>query len=99
MLEQIARGEAFQTLAQIGWGQDNPAFRQLFTSLAIPGGTHVEMEAFNELQRLSSSPENAALGLLAEQLVVGIGRHVPNSQNWRALPVRSQARRRMARRR
>ncbi|MFB9265059.1 alpha/beta fold hydrolase [Bradyrhizobium erythrophlei] len=58
--DQIARGEAFQTLAQIGWGQDNPAFRQLFTSLAIPDGTHIEMQAFNELQRRSSSPENAA---------------------------------------
>ena len=58
--DQIARGEAFQTLARIGWGQDNPAFRQFFTSLAIPGGSHVEMEAFNELQRRSSSPENAA---------------------------------------
>lgn len=64
--DQTARGEAFQALAQSGWGQDNPAFRQLFTSLAIPDGTHVEMEAFNELQRRSSSPENAArlIGML-----------------------------------
>lgn len=64
--DQIARGEAFQALAQSGWGLDNPAFRQLFTSLAIPNGSHVEMGAFNELQRRSSSPENAArlIGML-----------------------------------
>jgi pimeloyl-ACP methyl ester carboxylesterase len=58
--ELVARGEAFQTLARTGWGQDNPAFRQLFTSLAMPGGTQADMAAFNELQRRSSSPQNAA---------------------------------------
>ena len=24
---------------EVGWGRDNPAFRQIFTSLFIPGGT------------------------------------------------------------
>jgi hypothetical protein len=27
------------TLMRLGWGQENPAFRQLFTSQFIPGGT------------------------------------------------------------
>jgi len=26
-------------LAQVAWGKDNPAFRQVFTSRFIPGGT------------------------------------------------------------
>lgn len=54
------RGEAFRTLTRAGWGQDNPAFRQIFTSLAMPGASRQDMDAFNEMQRLSASPEVAA---------------------------------------
>src|ERR1700757_4920651 len=32
-------GEAMLTLMRLGWGQENPAFRQLFTSPFIQGGT------------------------------------------------------------
>jgi class 3 adenylate cyclase/pimeloyl-ACP methyl ester carboxylesterase len=42
-----------------GWGQDNPAFRQFFTSLFMPGATKEQMDWFNELQRTTVSPENA----------------------------------------
>ncbi|HET7754822.1 MAG TPA: alpha/beta hydrolase [Anaeromyxobacteraceae bacterium] len=42
-----------------GWGRENAAFRQLFTSLFCPGATLDQMQAFNELQRESASPENA----------------------------------------
>jgi class 3 adenylate cyclase/pimeloyl-ACP methyl ester carboxylesterase len=54
------QAEAMITLIRHGWGQDNPAFRQLFTSSFIPGATKEQMEWFNELQRVSISPENAA---------------------------------------
>ncbi len=54
------QAEAMITLIRHGWGQDNPAFRQMFTSGFIPGGTKEQMEWFNELQRISISPENAA---------------------------------------
>ena len=42
-----------------GWGQDNPAFRQFFTSRFMPGATKEQMDWFNELQRTTTSPENA----------------------------------------
>jgi pimeloyl-ACP methyl ester carboxylesterase len=42
-----------------GWGKNNPAFRQFFTSLFIPGATKEQMDWFNELQRTTISPENA----------------------------------------
>jgi pimeloyl-ACP methyl ester carboxylesterase len=42
-----------------GWGQENPAFRQIFTSLFIPGGTAEQMQWLNDLQRMTTSPENA----------------------------------------
>jgi pimeloyl-ACP methyl ester carboxylesterase len=51
--------EAMMTLIRLGWGQDNPAFRQMFTSQFVPEGTREQMEWFNELQRVSISPENA----------------------------------------
>ena len=54
------RFAAMQTLVRQGWGADNPAFRQIFTSLMMPAATKDQMEAFNELQRLSGSPECAA---------------------------------------
>ena len=43
----------------MGWGQENPAFRQIFTSQFIPGGTPEQIQWFNNLQRVTASPENA----------------------------------------
>ena len=40
-------------------GQENPAFRQLFTSQFIPGATKEQADWYNELQRVSTSAENA----------------------------------------
>lgn len=51
--------EALMTLVRLGWGQDNPAFRQLWTTLYAPDATPEQVEWFNELQRVSTSPENA----------------------------------------
>jgi pimeloyl-ACP methyl ester carboxylesterase/DNA-binding winged helix-turn-helix (wHTH) protein len=57
--EQAEQWEALATLMQHGWGQDNPAFRQIFTSQFIPGGTPEQAQWFNDLQRKTTSPENA----------------------------------------
>jgi pimeloyl-ACP methyl ester carboxylesterase/DNA-binding SARP family transcriptional activator len=66
---EVARREALQTLILHGWGQDNPAFRQVFTSAFIPDGTPEQFHWMNELQRISISPHNAirlqnALGIV-----------------------------------
>ncbi len=55
----IAQSDALITLMRTGWGQENPAFRQVFTSLFVPGGTAEQMRWFNDLQRNTTSPENA----------------------------------------
>lgn len=47
-------------LARVGWGRDNPAFRQVFTNLFIPDGTPGQHQWWSELQRLTATPENAA---------------------------------------
>jgi class 3 adenylate cyclase/pimeloyl-ACP methyl ester carboxylesterase len=54
------RREAMATLMRLGWGMDNPTFRQMFTGLFIPGATHEHADSFNELQRRTTSPECAA---------------------------------------
>ena len=36
---EVARREAMLTLTEVGWGADNPAYRQLFTNHYIPGAS------------------------------------------------------------
>jgi class 3 adenylate cyclase/pimeloyl-ACP methyl ester carboxylesterase len=60
-----AAGDAMLTLMRLGWGQENPAFRQMFTSQFIPDANKEQADWFNELQRISSSAEDAARNLLA----------------------------------
>jgi pimeloyl-ACP methyl ester carboxylesterase/DNA-binding CsgD family transcriptional regulator len=50
---------ALLTLIRSGWGSDNPAFRQVFTSQFMPDATRDQMGWFNDLERISTSPENA----------------------------------------
>ncbi len=55
----VEQADAMITHMRTGWGQENPAFRQIFTSLLVPGGTPEQMAWFNDLQRNTTSPENA----------------------------------------
>jgi pimeloyl-ACP methyl ester carboxylesterase/DNA-binding winged helix-turn-helix (wHTH) protein len=57
--QDMEQSDALLTLMRQGWGQENPAFRQIFTSLFIPGGSAEQMQWFNDLQRITTSPENA----------------------------------------
>jgi class 3 adenylate cyclase/pimeloyl-ACP methyl ester carboxylesterase len=57
--ERAAR-EAMATLMRLGWGAENAAFRQMFTEQFFPDGTTEQKDAFNELQRKTTSPECAA---------------------------------------
>lgn len=50
---------AMRTLMKLGWGSDDPTFRQMFTSQMMPTATREQANAFNELQRLSASPDSA----------------------------------------
>jgi pimeloyl-ACP methyl ester carboxylesterase/DNA-binding SARP family transcriptional activator len=57
--------EAVIALTETGWGQDNPAYRQIFSSTFMPSATIEELKWFNEFQRRTTSPENAARFLSA----------------------------------
>ncbi len=63
--ETIKEREAIMTLTSTGWGQDNPAYRQIFSSTFMPNATAEELSWFNEFQRRTTSPENAVRFLSA----------------------------------
>ncbi len=58
--QQREEAETLVRLIELGWGKENPAFRQLFTTQFIPDGTSEQHRWFNELERVSTSPQNAA---------------------------------------
>jgi len=57
--QKVEEMEAITKLIGLGWGRDNPTFRQLFTTGFMPDATAEQMRGFNEYQRVSTSPENA----------------------------------------
>ncbi|MGP0089768.1 MAG: alpha/beta fold hydrolase [Xanthobacteraceae bacterium] len=64
--QQREEAETLVNLIRLGWGRDNPAFRQVFTSQFIPDGTREQHQWFNDLERTTTSPENA--GTIVEML-------------------------------
>jgi pimeloyl-ACP methyl ester carboxylesterase/DNA-binding CsgD family transcriptional regulator len=57
---QRKEAEMMLELAALGWGKENPAFRQFFTSLFIPEGTPEQQRWWNRLEQVTTSPANAA---------------------------------------
>lgn len=57
--EDIAMAEAMGTMMLHGWGKENPAFRQLFTTRFMPSASAEEMQWMNDLQRMTTRPEMA----------------------------------------
>lgn len=47
-------------IIELGWGKATPEFRQVFTTQFIPDATLEQQRAFDEMQRVSTSPDNAA---------------------------------------
>ncbi len=58
-------GQALMTLARLGWGKPDAAFRQIFTSQFMPDATKEQADWWNELQRKATSPECAVRHLKA----------------------------------
>ncbi len=48
------------TLIRQGWSSQNPAIRQMWSSMCIPDSDPNAAESFNELQRVSATPDRAA---------------------------------------
>jgi len=52
--------EAFCRVLEEGWGKENSALRQIWTSYAFPGASIEQQDSFNQLQRVACSPQDAA---------------------------------------
>ncbi|HET8819088.1 MAG TPA: alpha/beta fold hydrolase [Xanthomonadaceae bacterium] len=57
--ERRALFKAVMEVAGLGWGSDNPAFRQMFTTRFLPSGTPAQIEWISELCRRTTSQESA----------------------------------------
>ena len=58
--EMVARREAEMTLVAHGWGDNSPAYRQIFSHTFFPDADSETIDKFNEFQRMTTSAENAA---------------------------------------
>jgi pimeloyl-ACP methyl ester carboxylesterase/DNA-binding CsgD family transcriptional regulator len=58
--EHLREVETQLSAIELGWANDNPAFRQLFTSLTIPDGSADQFRSFNDQIRQTVSPSNGA---------------------------------------
>jgi pimeloyl-ACP methyl ester carboxylesterase len=58
--QQLEARRALASLLRLGWGLNNPAFCKTFTCRFIPEATPEHEQWLDQLQRVSTSPENAA---------------------------------------
>ena len=58
-------GDLMVELAEVGWGNSSPAFRQVFVSRFMPDATPAQWAAFDRLQRETAAPDVAARYLRA----------------------------------
>jgi pimeloyl-ACP methyl ester carboxylesterase/DNA-binding CsgD family transcriptional regulator len=58
--QAVEQAHLMLKLVELGWGQDNSAFRQVFATQFIPDSTLEHLRAFDEIQRQTVSPETAA---------------------------------------
>lgn len=58
--EEKARREAVRNLTSVGWGTDNPAYRHIFSQTFMPDAGADDLAWFDQFQRLTTSPQNAA---------------------------------------
>jgi class 3 adenylate cyclase/pimeloyl-ACP methyl ester carboxylesterase len=56
---ELQKAKALGTLIRTGWGDDSSVYRQLFSSLFMPGATQEQLEKFAERQRKTTTPECA----------------------------------------
>jgi len=63
--DSVAVGEARCALMRAGWGRDNKAVRQMFTTIYMPDAPAESQTWFTDLQKKTTSPENAAAILMA----------------------------------
>jgi pimeloyl-ACP methyl ester carboxylesterase/DNA-binding CsgD family transcriptional regulator len=74
----LEKARVMAELLEQGWGNEEPAFRQVFTSLMVPGGTAEQWRWFTDMMRAAATPQTALrmLRLWQELDVTDLARQV-----------------------
>jgi pimeloyl-ACP methyl ester carboxylesterase/DNA-binding winged helix-turn-helix (wHTH) protein len=56
---ELELAEAHIEIVRLGWGRPDPTYRQIFIARFLPDATQEQWRSFDELQRRSTSPDNA----------------------------------------
>jgi pimeloyl-ACP methyl ester carboxylesterase/DNA-binding winged helix-turn-helix (wHTH) protein len=56
---ELELAEAHIEIVRLGWGRPDPTYRQIFVARFLPDATQEQWRSFDELQRRSTSPDNA----------------------------------------
>ncbi|MAS06989.1 MAG: hypothetical protein CL534_20205 [Ahrensia sp.] len=59
-MDDREQGEALLTLIRLGWGKPDSALADILSTMLVPDGNEQQKRSLAELQRHSTSPENAA---------------------------------------
>lgn len=57
--DELDLAEAHIEIVRLGWGRPDPMYRQIFAARFLPEATQEQWRSSDELQRRSTSPENA----------------------------------------
>jgi pimeloyl-ACP methyl ester carboxylesterase len=57
--DELDLAEARIDVVRLGWGRPDPTYRQIFVARFLPDATQEQWRSFDELQRRSTSPDNA----------------------------------------
>src|SRR6478735_1490038 len=64
-----AEEETYRSMIRVGWAKEDPVFRRVFTKRFIPDATEEQLAWFDDLQRMTTSPQNAVASRIARQQV------------------------------
>lgn len=78
--QDLDEAETMLKLVELGWGRDNPAFRQVYTSLLIPDSKPEQYSWFLDMQRMTISPQNV-VRLMRSLDKIDISGLVPNIES------------------
>lgn len=67
---------AWEAMIRAGWARPDPIFRRVFTQSFIPDASEAQMQWFDALQRMSTSPANAVAARVARR-GINVGDELP----------------------
>lgn len=67
--EKAREYDSIVELMRVGWGRDNPAFRQVFTARFVPDASTEQLAWFNALCLKTATPHNAAEILVSRSTI------------------------------